>query len=162
MSGEIGRQKFREVMGNFATGVAVVTGVDPRGNPLGFTANAVTSVSLDPLLVLVAVDRDSTSLPALLESGSFALSFLRARDRGLALRFARSERDARFQGLALREDVTGAPILEQALAWVDCSIWKSVEAGDHLVVFGEVAGCGTQGHEDPLIFFQGRYGTISP
>lgn len=162
MRSDIEPKRFREVMGNFATGVAVVTGLDPEGNPLGFTANAVSSVSLDPLLVLVSVDRESTSLPALLGSGGFALSFLRQEDQELARRFARTERDARFEGLELGSGATGVPILRDALAWVDCSLWRSVEAGDHLVLFGKVEACGTHGAGEPLIFFQGRYGTFAP
>lgn len=160
--GEMGAvQRFREVMGHFATGVAIVTGRDAEGRPFGFTANAVASVSLDPLLVLVAVDRASTSLDLLREGGRFALSFLGADDRALALRFAGEEREERFEGVALAAKDTGAPVLETALAWIDCSIWKEVEAGDHVVLFGEVRGCGFGREGDPLVFHRGRYGSVT-
>lgn len=154
--------RFREVMGRFATGVAIVTGETRAGDPFGFTANAVASVSLDPLLVLVGVDRDSASLPALRASGRFALSFLAEDDRELALRFARAEREARFEGLDLRREATGAPVLERALGWLDCSLWKEVEAGDHHVLFGEVEGCGAGGEAAPLVFYDGRYRSLAP
>jgi flavin reductase (DIM6/NTAB) family NADH-FMN oxidoreductase RutF len=161
--GPEGEARFRQVMGHFATGVAVVTGVDREGAPLGFTANAVSSVSLEPLLVLVAVDRGSASLPALLERGAFGISFLPASDEELARRFADRERNARFDGVSLRMGTTGVPLLAEALAWLDCSLWRTVEAGDHLVLFGEVLECGVErDDEPPLVFYQGRYGTVAP
>ncbi len=154
-------KQFREVMGHFATGVAVVTGSTRDGDAFGFTANAVASVSLDPLLVLVSVSRNSASLPLLLEAGHFALSFLGAEDEALARRFARDSRRTRFTGLDLAEGTTGAPVIRGAIAWVDCSVWKTVESGDHVVVFGEVEGCGVGSGGDPLIFHRGRFGTVS-
>lgn len=153
---------FKEAMGRFATGVAVVTTVGPDGGRVGFTANAVASVSLDPLLVLVSVDEGSSSLDPLLETGFFALSFLHARDRDVAQRFASGDRDTRFEGLRVRREVTGAPVLEGALAWVDCTVWRVVEAGDHHVVFGEVEGCGVGADGAPLLYFRGGFGTMSP
>jgi flavin reductase (DIM6/NTAB) family NADH-FMN oxidoreductase RutF len=153
---------FKEAMGRFATGVAVVTTVGPNGDRVGFTANAVASVSLDPLLLLVSVDQSSSSLDPLLETGFFALSFLHADDLEVAHRFATGERDTRFDGLEVRSEVTGAPILESALAWVDCTVWKVVEAGDHHVVFGEVQGCGVSSEGAPLLYFRGGFGTMSP
>jgi len=154
--------RFRHVMGHFATGVAVVTGRDPEGSPLGFTANAVASVSLDPLLVLVAVDRSSTSLPMLLKQEAFALSFLSAGHEELARRFAAEVRENRFEGLPLRVEATGSPVLEGALAWLDCSLWKTVDAGDHVVLFGRVERCGVDRKgEAPLVFYGGGYGTVT-
>jgi 3-hydroxy-9,10-secoandrosta-1,3,5(10)-triene-9,17-dione monooxygenase reductase component len=154
--------QFREVMGHFATGVAVVTGATPNGNAFGFTANSVASVSLNPLLVLVSVSRSSESLPLLLAAGHFALSFLGAGDEALARRFSRSARGARFKGLDLQERETGAPVIGGAVAWVDCSVWKTVESGDHVVVFGKVEGCGVGSGGDPLVFHRGRFGTVTP
>lgn len=156
------QERFRQVMGHFATGVAVVTGRDGDGQTLGFTANAVVSVSLDPLLVLVGVDHASSSLPALRESGVFALSFLGASQKGLARRFAAETRAERFAGVPIRTEETGAPILEEALAWLDCRVWKEVEAGDHLLLIGEVERCGGGEGEEPLVFYRGAYGTVCP
>lgn len=153
---------FREVMGRFATGVAIVTGVDPDGDPRGFTANAVTSVSLDPLLILISVARSSSSLPSLLASEAFAVSFLRDSDREVATRFAVGDRDSRFTDLAWRQEVTGSPILEDALAWLDCSLWKVVDAGDHQVLFGKVEACGVGEAGDPLLYFRGGFGVMTP
>lgn len=161
MTGTRQADRFRRVMARFTTGVAVVSAVDEGGEPLGFTANAVASVSLDPVLVLVAVDRNSASLPTLLASGAFALSFLKADHADLARRFSSEGRDARFRGLELGVERTGAPVLRDALAWVDCTLWKVVEAGDHLVVFGEVEACDVQDEGAPLLFYEGRYRTLT-
>jgi flavin reductase (DIM6/NTAB) family NADH-FMN oxidoreductase RutF len=154
--------RFREVMGRFATGVAIVTGADPQGRPLGFTANAVASVSLDPLLVLVSVGRESASLPSLLETGRFALSFLGEGDEMLARRFAGDARGSRFERLDLEIKVTGAPVVRGGIAWLDCSLWKKVDAGDHVVLFGEVESCGLGRDADPLVFYRGEYRTVRP
>ena len=155
-------ERFRRVMGHFATGVAVVTGRNDDGADLGFTANAVASVSLNPRLVLVCVDHDSASLPALQRHGAFALSFLGASQEDLARRFAGGTREDRFTGVSTRVEETGAPILDDTLAWLDCRIWKEVEAGDHVLLIGQVERCGGGQADEPLVFYRGAYGTVHP
>lgn len=150
-------ERFREVMSNFATGVTVVMGVDAAGAPVGFTVNAVASVSLDPLLMLLCADQGSASLAALLSSGLFAVSVLPAEDEELARRFAEELRDERFRELELRMTAEGVPVLKSALAWVACRVWKSVEAGDHIILIGEVIDGGSRVEGDPLVFFRGRF-----
>lgn len=154
--------RFRQTMGHFVTGVAVAATRLPDGSLVGLTCNSLASVSLDPPLVLFCVDRQAASRSALLESGAFALSLLSHRDQALSTRFAAEAADLRFEGLALREAVTGSPILESALAWLDCTLWKTVEAGDHTVIFGRVEAGGFQEDGAPLVFFRGRYGTLAP
>jgi flavin reductase (DIM6/NTAB) family NADH-FMN oxidoreductase RutF len=154
--------EFRKVMGHFVTGVTLVTGSDRTGAPVGLTANAVASVSLDPVLVLVCLDRSSASRPVILRTRRFGISILRAGDEELARRFALEAPENRFEGVELRREVTGAPLLVDALAWADCRLWKSVEAGDHTIVLGEVAACGAVEGGRPLAFFQGEFGTVSP
>lgn len=153
-------ERFRGVMSHFATGVTVVTGADAQGRRVGLTANAFTSVSLDPPLVLVCVGNGSRSREAFLETSRFAVGILRREDEFLAHRFAGDTSTLRFDDLSLRTEVTGAPILERALAWLDCRLWKVVEAGDHTVLFGEVVACGVGGDANPLVFFQGSYQTV--
>ena len=160
MTAQPGAGSFREVMGCFATGVAVIAGMGPDGEPRGFTANAVTSVSLDPLLILISVGRSSSSLPSLLATEAFAVSFLRDRDREVATRFAVGDRSSRFSQLPWRREVTGSPVLEHALAWLDCSLWKVVEAGDHKVLFGKVEACGLGEAGDPLLYYRGGFGVL--
>ena len=153
-------ERFREVMGHFATGVTLVSGVRPDGTAVGLTANAVASISLEPALLMVSVDRESSSLPVLLESGRFAVSVLRAEHNLLARRFSAMAPEDRFDGLPLRNAGSGVPILDDCLAWIDCRMWKVVEAGDHLILLGEVVGCGAGDPGPPLIFFRGEFGTV--
>lgn len=157
----VNAELFREVMSTFATGVTVVTGAGPNGAPVGFTVNAVASVSLDPLLILVCVDIESASLAVLLETGLFAVSVLEESDVDLARRFADEIRDERFRALELRPVAEGLPVLRGALAWLACRVWRSIEAGDHMVLIGEVLECGAQPAGNPLVFFRGRFGTVT-
>jgi 3-hydroxy-9,10-secoandrosta-1,3,5(10)-triene-9,17-dione monooxygenase reductase component len=149
-------RRFREIAGHFASGVTIVTACDPDGEVFGLTASSFTSVSLDPLLVLVCVDRDSGTLPRLLESGAFAVNILSQAGGELARRFAGRDRDGRFAGLEWRPASTGSPVLRDALAWLDCRLWSSVDAGDHQVLFGEVVS-GDAGGGRPLIWFRGGF-----
>jgi flavin reductase (DIM6/NTAB) family NADH-FMN oxidoreductase RutF len=160
-------------MGRFATGVAVITGRSASGEFLGFTANSLTSVSLEPPLVLICVDRDSASRDSLVKSGRFAVSLLRRDQEPLARRFAGEARETRFQDLALHFPPGGVPVLQDALAWLDCRVWRLVEAGDHTVLFGlvEAAGDVTGGGREtgagdgppkPLVYFRKSYGTVAP
>ena len=154
-------QLFKEVMSRFPTGVTVVTGADASGVPVGFTANAVASVSLKPHLILVCADRGLESLHVLLRTGRFAVSVLRAEDAKIAHRFSEEIRDRRFQEMELVNTRVGPPTLKNALAWMDCRIWKKVEAGDHLVLIGEVVDCGAGPARHPLVFFGRKFGTVA-
>jgi len=154
-------KRFRETMASFATGVTVVTAVDPERGAVGLTANSVASVSLNPRLVLVCVAQDSASLGAILASGHFGLSVLASGDEDLARRFSAEPPDHRFRGLELRESVSGVPLLSNSVAWVECQVWKSVDAGDHMIVIGRVEACGPGPGTRPLVFFRRRYGTFS-
>ncbi len=152
---------FKEVMSQFATGVTVVTGVDRSGIPVGFTANAVASVSLEPPLILACADRRSSSLPALVESGSFAVSVLRAEDAEIAHRFSEKIRDERFRELELVGTRAGPPALKNALAWLGCRVWRDITAGDHVVLIGEVIDGGIGPEGPPLVFFRGEFTTVA-
>lgn len=155
---------FRTVMGHFATGVTVVATDGPKGGRTGLTANSFASVSLDPLLVLVCLDRGSGSGSAILANGCFSVSVLSARDEGLARRFARSLGEEAFADVALRTEATGAPVLQRAMAWLDCRVDRVMDAGDHHVVIGRVEACGQNpdAHPDPLLYFRGKYRTLGP
>ncbi len=146
-------------MGHFTTGVAVVTASRPGGGPCGLTANSVASVSLRPLLVLVCVDRRAHSHDAVVESGAFGISILAAGDEWLARRFSVGRREERFEGVSHRSEVTGSPILDDALAWLDCRVHEVHDGGDHPIVVGEVVACGAR-EGPPLAFFRGEYRTM--
>ena len=153
--------EFRRILGHLAAGVAVVTAPDPGGEPRGLTANAVTSVSLDPPLVLVCVDRTSETHDCIDRAGAFAISFLTEEGETLARRFASGSGGEKFDGVAYRSELTGAPILEEALGWIDCRTWATYDGGDHTIFVGEVmAGDADAG--SPLLYFRGGYGRLTP
>lgn len=150
---------LREVMGTFATGVTVMT-TTVDGQPHGMTANAVSSVSLDPALVLVCVDRGTVMSEAVRAGGCFALSVLADDQRELSNRFADPSRPTghpQFAGVAARAEATGAPVLDGALGWVDCRVWAEYDGGDHIIVVGEVEALDTGDERAPLLFHRGRY-----
>jgi flavin reductase (DIM6/NTAB) family NADH-FMN oxidoreductase RutF len=150
--------RFRTVMGHFATGVAVVT-VDSPGGPQGMTANAVASLSLDPVLVLVCFDNGARTLPEVRRAGRFGVNVLAAGQEGLARRFA-SKADAKFAEVP-HSVHDGIPVLDGALAWVGCSLDRLVPGGDHTIGIGAVhaAELGPSGTE-PLVWFRGGYGSL--
>lgn len=153
--------EFRRILGHLATGVAVVSAADPQsGDPRGLTANAVASVSLDPPLVLACVERTADTHACIERAGAFAVSILGADDEALARRFADYPSDRKFSGAAYRSEVTGAPVLDEALAWVDCRVWASYDGGDHTIFVGEVLA-GDAGDGSPLLYFRGGYGRIA-
>jgi flavin reductase (DIM6/NTAB) family NADH-FMN oxidoreductase RutF len=143
------------VFGYFATGVAVVTG-RRDGDTGGLTANAVSSLSLEPLLVLVCFDRSARTLPIVRDTRRFAVNVLRAGQEELAARFAsKIPEGEKLSGLA-HHDVEGIPVLDDALAWVVCNLRELVPGGDHLIAIGEVTALYRDDGE-PLVWFRGTY-----
>ena len=149
------QSELRRVMGHFATGVTVITTHDGAGRCYGLTANAVCSLSLTPPLVLVCIDKRAESYPAFDRSRAFVVNVLGEQHEELSRRFAVSGGE-KFTGLACRNAGSGAPILEDALAWVDCRVVAAHEGGDHTIYIGEVEDAGA-GAGHPLLFFRGRY-----
>ena len=150
--------RFRTVMGHFATGVAVVT-VDTPSGPQGMTANAVASLSLDPVLVLVCFDNGARTLPEVERVGRFGVNVLAAGQEELARRFA-SKEDTKFA--AVPHSVhDGIPVLDGALAWVGCDLERLVPGGDHTIGIGAVhaAELGAEGAE-PLLWYRGGYTSL--
>jgi flavin reductase (DIM6/NTAB) family NADH-FMN oxidoreductase RutF len=147
---------FRAAMGAFATGVAVVMAShDERLH--GMTVNSLTSVSLDPPLLLVCPRRGSTTGLAMKSSGSFAVNILDEQQRDIATRFV-GDIANRFDGLDLGQSPRGFAVLANALAHFDCLVRNVYEGGDHDIIVGEVVSC-TQRAGSPLLFYRGRFGT---
>jgi 3-hydroxy-9,10-secoandrosta-1,3,5(10)-triene-9,17-dione monooxygenase reductase component len=148
---------FRSVMGNFATGVTVITASGPAG-PVGMTANAVASLSLEPLLLLVAFDNTARTLGVVRDTGRFGVSVLAAGQEDLARLFASKEpEDAKFAGVPhVVHD--GLPLIEGGLAWVGCRLERLVEGGDHTIGIGAVESA-EAGDGRPLLWFRGDYRT---
>jgi len=153
--------RFRHAIGQFATGVTVVTSVGAGGEPVGTTANAVTSLSLDPPLVLVCFDRESQTLEAVRAHGAFAVNVLAARQRHLSVNFARRGLAAAWHGVVHRPGRTGSPRLEGVLAALECTVAENFPGGDHEIVVGRVAAVETSGQvAPPLLYWRGSYGTL--
>jgi flavin reductase len=152
---------FREAMGSFPTGVTVVTVASDEGNIHGITVNSFSSVSLDPMLVLICLKRTSRGLDLIERGGAFAVNVLSAGQHDLARRFANRHRPAgpaMFDGVPYKPGVTGCPFLVDATASFDCRLRRSHPAGDHLIVLGEVVALVHRPQLEPLIFHAGTYG----
>ena len=128
---------LRNAFGAFMTGVTVVTAHDAEGKPLGFTANSFTSVSMDPPLVLVCLANSSSNYDALINAKGFAVNILAEDQMEISNTFARPSED-RFAGVAWHSGPYGSPVIDATSAWFDCSMFKTVEAGDHVILIGQV------------------------
>jgi flavin reductase (DIM6/NTAB) family NADH-FMN oxidoreductase RutF len=154
----IDKQEFRRVLSHFAAGVTIVTTVGEDGKPYGLTATAFTSVSLEPPLVLVCVDKGAESHPHFHHSRVFAVNFLAADQAELSRRFAVSGGD-KFTDVGLRRSVTGAPVLADGLAHLECRTTDICEGGDHTIFIGQVEAAAAREGE-PLVYFRGGYQKI--
>jgi flavin reductase (DIM6/NTAB) family NADH-FMN oxidoreductase RutF len=149
------RVEFRAALRLFAAGVTVVTTRDEADNPTGLTASAFTSVSLDPPLILVCVDRAATAHPAVLRHGWFAINVLARGQEALSRQFAVSGAD-KFAGVGHRAGLAGLPLLDGALATLQCRLVQHHDGGDHSIFVGQVEQVAARDGA-PLVYFQGDY-----
>jgi flavin reductase (DIM6/NTAB) family NADH-FMN oxidoreductase RutF len=152
---------FRAALGQFATGVTIVTARDAEGKLVGLTANSFNSVSLAPPLVLWSLARQSTSMPGFLSARHYAVNVLAADQRLLAERFARKGID-RFEGTCWRPGLTGAPVIDGAVAVFECVHRSQYDEGDHVIFVGQVQHCRRRVGAKPLLFHGGRFFTDLP
>jgi flavin reductase (DIM6/NTAB) family NADH-FMN oxidoreductase RutF len=148
-------KELRRVMGHFATGVTVVTTKDGAGTPFGLTANAFASLSLNPPLVLVCVDKKAQCYACFAESKIFVVNVLAEGQEEISRRFA-TKGDEKFNGVPWHASENGLALLDGAISHIECKIVESLEGGDHTIYVGEVLRAVTTG-DRPLIFFQGMY-----
>jgi flavin reductase (DIM6/NTAB) family NADH-FMN oxidoreductase RutF len=149
---------YRRIIGQFATGVTVVTtAVDGRLH--GMTANALTSVSLDPLLLLVCVDKGTHAHDELTNAGRFGVNILAEEQEEVSNLFAATTEpeQGRLQGVSYHLGPNGAPIIDGCLAYVECAVTDRCPGGDHTIFIGEVLGGEIVREAPPLVFFEGRY-----
>jgi 3-hydroxy-9,10-secoandrosta-1,3,5(10)-triene-9,17-dione monooxygenase reductase component len=149
--------RFRQVLGHFPTGVTVITAITDAG-PVGLAVGSFFSVSLDPPLVAFCAGKSSTSYPKIAEVGHYCVNVLADEQEDICRIFA-SKGDDKFSTIGWRPSpATGAPVINDVLAWIDCEIHAVHEAGDHYIVIGRVHELEV-GHEGgPLVFFRGGYG----
>lgn len=153
--------ELRDAMGYFATGVTVVTSVGPDGELAGTTANAVSSLSLDPPLIVVCFDLKSATLAAVRSHRAFAVNVLGHRQRQLSANFAKRGLAAVWDGVAHHRGPTGSPRLADAIAMIECTVEHVLPGGDHEIVIGRVRHVETSGDgATPLLFWRGQYSTI--
>jgi len=154
-------REFRDALGRFATGVAVVTAVSAAGDKLGLTISSFNSVSLAPPLVLWSLMQTSSSLQAFRAVGHFAVNVLSAEQLPLAEQFARRDVD-RWAGVAHLPGPGGTPLLEGAIATFECRSHSQLDAGDHVIFLGEVLHCTHRSGVPPLLYHGGRFYTEHP
>ena len=130
-------RNLRQALGSFPTGVTVVSCLDKNKNPLGFTANSFTSVSLDPKLISICIDKESFNIDSFSITKHFAVSVLSENQQSISTIFATPHED-RFKNIDWSTEETGSPIISGAVAWFDCNTQQVVDAGDHLILIGNI------------------------
>ncbi len=152
-------RKFRKALGTFTTGVTVVTGLTPKGVPVGVTVNAFASVSLDPPIILICLDNNTGCLKAFCESERFAVNILSENQQNLSEDFA-GPQEHKFKDRAFETWDSGCPILPGCLSNLECTRLNAFEAGDHLIVLGRVDRIEHADGGRPLLFYKSAYGRI--
>jgi len=152
---------FRRILGHYPTGVCAVTAMQAHEAPVAMIVGSFTSVSLDPPLVAFFPDKGSTTWPKLEACGGFCVNVL-ADDQDLLCGTLASKAPDKFDGVPHHLSARGAPILDGALAWIDCSLYAVYEAGDHYIAVGQVHALDIHHPGTPLLFHKGRYGKVAP
>jgi flavin reductase (DIM6/NTAB) family NADH-FMN oxidoreductase RutF len=152
-------REFRDTVGAFATGVTVIT-TQGAEHPYGMTANAFSSVSLDPPLILVCVIKGTEGAENIEKNGVFAVNILRSDQEPISRYFASKDRPRgweAFRQISHTRAASGSPILDDCAAYLDCRVAAIHDAGDHIIVIGEVMALGVDTECDPLLFHRGKY-----
>ncbi|MFC9355752.1 flavin reductase family protein [Rhodococcus sp. NPDC057014] len=153
-------QLLREVLGQFVSGIVVITSVGPDG-PVGFTCQSFASLSLDPPLISFSPARSSSTWPRIREIGTFCVNVLAEDHEHHSAGFARSGVD-KFAGVDWDQAPSGAPVLPGVSAWIDCELWAEYDGGDHTIVTGRVNALGADPENLPLLFYRGGYTFTAP
>jgi 3-hydroxy-9,10-secoandrosta-1,3,5(10)-triene-9,17-dione monooxygenase reductase component len=153
-------KEFRNVLGLFATGVTVLTSKDKDGKGSGITANAFTSVSLDPPLVLICIDKNAQCYGCFEESKVFVVNILAQNQEEISRRFATKGID-KFEGVSWHAGLSGVPLIDGAVGYIECKVVQGYEGGDHTIYLGEVLNVVAL-RDDPLLFFKGKYYKLGP
>lgn len=152
---------FRTVLGRFATGVTLLTSMD-GGAPVGMAVNSFTSVSLAPPLVSFCAAHTSTTWPLIRAAGRLCVNILGAHQQAALRQFVARRSRERFGGVAWTGSPDGLPVLDGALAWLECSVEDEFRAGDHDIGVARVRRLSGGPEQEPLVFYAGRYGRFCP
>lgn len=155
-------QQLRAAASHFPTGVAIVSTIDDKHQPIGCTVSSFLSVSLDPPIIAVSLGRATSTVEHLVAAGKFGVSVLSASQGGVAQVFASREVDhcERFSGIRWRPGESGVPLLENGLSSLECDVHNVVAAGDHNLVLGLVTSLFSAGWGSPLVHHQGTLGSL--
>ncbi|GII78220.1 hypothetical protein Sru01_32020 [Sphaerisporangium rufum] len=157
---EIEPRHFKNVLGRYATGIVAITAIDPAdGAPRALVANSFTSVSLDPPLVSFCVSRTSRTWPRLRAAGRLCVNVLAEHQEHVSRALA-SRAEDRFAGIRWRPSPGGHPLIEDAIAWIDCAVRDEHPAGDHVIVVARVLALEAHADHGPLVYFRGSYGRL--
>jgi flavin reductase (DIM6/NTAB) family NADH-FMN oxidoreductase RutF len=154
-------REFRKALGNFATGVAVVTILAEEGRPAGVTINAFTSVSLDPPLVAFCLGRSSALFDAFVKGDSFVVNILTAEQEGLSNHFASRQYQRDWNEIETTPSSVGAPALTGAATVIECRRESVLDGGDHVIMLGRVVALSCNDDTAPLLYFRGRYAALA-
>lgn len=156
MSSPFSDKDFKQAMGQFLTGVTIVSCIKKDGTPYGLTVNSFSSVSLNPRLVLWSLIKENSAAQDFADAKSFSIAFLTADQAELCQRFA-SEHQDRFEGVSWHIGTSGAPIIEGALCVLECAPWQQYEGGDHIIHIGEVLSIHNDNNDaKPMSYFAGK------
>lgn len=151
---------FKQLQSHLTGGVTIITTHDNEGQPWGFTASSFCSLSLDPPLVLFCLGNSADCYPAFTQSNCFAVNILSAEQSELSQRFARKGRE-KYTATRFAKGALGLPLIEEALAQLECSVQAIYPGGDHVIVVGQVEG-GISREGQPLLYYARSYGVFSP
>ncbi|KAA0082705.1 flavin reductase [Mycolicibacterium sp. P9-64] len=163
-STQVSATELRRALAHFPTGVAVITGKGDGDAPAGLTIQSFMSLSLDPPMILISIDRRSTSWPTIAARRLFAVNILAAQQEALATAFARSGR-SKFDGVSWETGPhSGSPLIVDSRAWVECRIAETYDGGDHVIITADVLGLGTSDDPQPhsLVFYRSRFPHFDP
>lgn len=150
---------FRRILGHYPTGVCAITASTPNGGPVGMIVGSFTSVSLEPMLVGFFPDKASSTWPQIEAAGRFCVNVLSDR-QGAVCKALAAKGNAKFAGIEFHRSGLGSPIIDGALAWIDCDLYAVHEAGDHYLVLGRVRDLDLHHDGDPLVFHKGGYSRV--
>lgn len=150
--------EFKKALGNYPTGVTVVTTFDDEDKPIGLTVNSFASVSLEPLLILWSIDKKSSSYNTFLKVDKFAVNIL-AEDQADICKLFSSKVEDRFSQCSWEKSESGVPVLKEALAQIECKTFQQVDAGDHIIFIGEVIQIKNK-EKNPLLYHRRKFGPI--